>query len=137
MLPVKELNLGILNTRGCKTKNERIVICEDAYSYKLQVLAVTETHILGEEDVETIKINEKVYTFYSGGIEDSIHNNFTGVGVVIDNDLKPKFERVNDPICTAELNLDGSHKLVLIVTYAPTVIVSEQDPQKRVEFYKN
>ena len=135
MLSIRELNIGTLNVRGCKTKEERKTVCKDAYQYHLQALAITETHMLGEKDIETIKIKDTEFILYSNGIIES-ENSFTGVGVIVDKDLNPDFERINDRICKAELNIDIDHKLVLIIAYAPTLIVSETDPQKRIDFYE-
>ena len=138
---MKEINFGVLNVRGCREEDKRETICIDACRYNLQILGITETNIAGEEEREKYsvrmedknKITKNDYHFFTGGISEQ--NVYSGVGCVIDEELDPSFKRISDRICTAEIQLKD-HKIIIIVAYAPTMIVSEKEPQKRDEFYQ-
>ena len=49
-------------------------------------------------------------------------------------DLSPTFKRISDRICAASINL-VNHKLIVISAYAPTLEVSEANPELRELFY--
>ena len=134
----REINIGTLNVRGCKNKEEKEALCKDIGKYKLQVLGFTESHIAGAENVEdiNIKIDNKTskYKYYEAGIQGK--NTFSGVGCIIDADFEPKFQRITDRICIAETKIPQTKKRMTVITaYAPTMKASEEDPSKREAFY--
>ena len=47
-----------------------------------------------------------------------------------ERDLSPTFKRISDRICAASINL-VNHKLIVISAYAPTLEVSEANPELR------
>ena len=51
-----------------------------------------------------------------------------------ERDLSPTFKRISDRICAASINL-VNHKLIVISAYAPTLEVSEANPELRELFY--
>ena len=129
----KYLKVATFNTQGlrsCKIKRKKIT--EDAERYDIQVMGITETHIK-ESTVEHFKSKQKRYTIYHNGIEEE--SQFTGVGIVIEEDIPATFTRVNDRICYAELKL-GGYTAIFIVAYAPTLKVSEENPGRRDKFYE-
>ena len=52
----------------------------------------------------------------------------------VQRDLSPTFKRISDRICAASINL-VNHKLIIISAYAPTLEVSEANPELRELFY--
>ena len=73
-------------------------------------------------------------TVYHNGIERT--NEYTGVGILIEEEIPTTFTRVNDRICYAEIQLD-KYKVILLVHYAPTLVISEQNPATREDFYES
>ena len=92
---------------------------------------LTETHI-EKSKMEQVRGKKKKYTVYHNGIEET--NEYTRVGILIEEEIPATFTRVNDRICYAEIQLD-KYNVILIVAYAPTLIISEQHPAVREDFY--
>ena len=60
--------------RGCRSDEEKLIACRDTANYKLQILGITETHVVEEALEKTsIKINNEIkdYIIYHSGIKDS------------------------------------------------------------------
>ena len=133
---MQKINFGTLNLNGCKTHEEKLqTIAEDAYRYNIQILGVTETHLPEEETLNIeVKDKKKKYIFYNSGIKEK--NIFTGTGILIEENIEAKFKRISDRICTAKINLGNKHKVMIIIVYAPTLNVSENQPQVREDFYE-
>ena len=131
----QKLNIGCLNVRGCQNLEEwKTLIIEDCQKYELQIFAVSETHLAGtslEQHVTSDKDTTTKYAFFHTGSDDNTHH---GVGIIIDQDLSPTFKRISDRICAASINL-VNHKLIVISAYAPTLEVSEANPEVRELFY--
>ena len=53
---------------------------------------------------------------------------------LVRTELQPKFNRISDRICTAEINLKNN-KLLLIAAYAHTLDVCNKSPEFRENFY--
>ena len=136
----RKINFGTLNVRGCQEDYEIKTACRDANRYNIQILGITETHIKGDEETIVLEIEDekqktkREYYCYFGGIKDD--NVFSGVGVIIEKEMAPKFNRITDRVCTAEITESNGHKIIIIVCYAPTLIASEKKPEKREEFYE-
>ena len=62
-------------------------------------------------------------------------NKFHGVGLLINKNLRPNFERISDRICSAQIKI-GKRMPIVISAYAPTLQISEQNPVLREEFYE-
>ena len=134
---MKFLNIGTLNVKGCREEVKQQTICEDAAKYDLNILGITETHVEKETlDDITIKENNKIkhYKLYHGGIKGT--NYYTGVGVIIEEALNPRFKRISDRILTANIKIDENHQMNIIVAYAPTLEKSEKYPELREDFYE-
>jgi len=130
----KQINIGTLNTQGCRNTNKIHSIAKDADKFNLQVLlALTETHI-ADQIIEKVKVNKKTYNVYHNGIAGK--NIYAGVGILLE-DIPAVFSRILDRICVAEVNLRKSVMLYIIVCYAPTMDVSEKNPKVRDDFYQS
>ena len=55
---VKALNVGTLNVKGCRDKYKQRIILEDALNYDLQVIGLTETHVI-DEGTKTVTVKRK------------------------------------------------------------------------------
>ena len=44
----KALNVGTLNVQGCRDEFKQSIILKDALNYDLQVIGLTETHVIDE-----------------------------------------------------------------------------------------
>ena len=54
---VKALNVGTLNVQGCRDEFKQSIILEDALNYDLQVIGLTETHVI-DEGTKTFIVKE-------------------------------------------------------------------------------
>ena len=132
---MKALKIATFNIQGCKTNPQKIkTVVKDIEKYGIQIMAVVETHI-EEMDLVEVKGEKKSYYVYQNGI--ASENKYTGVGIVIDKELPAVIDRITDRICTAEVDLGMLKKLVLIIAYAPTQVVSEKYPKVREQFYSD
>ena len=129
---MKDFDIGTFNTQGCKTSEKRYSIARDASKYNISILGLTETHV-EEQYIEVITIDNQTYNIYHNGIEGK--NKFSGVGILLKSDIEARVERITDRICTAEIELQQSNNVFVIVAYAPTLKVSEENPNVREEFY--
>ena len=128
----RAFNIAIFNTQCSWKENLRKVsITTDAEKNNIQVTDLTETHIK-ESTVEQARGKKKNHTVYHNGIEGT--NKYTVVGILIEEEIPGTFTRVNDRICYAEIQLD-KYKVILIVAYTSTLIISERNPVIRKDFY--
>ena len=126
------LKVATLNVQGCKDKTERINIAKDAKKYGINIMGLTETH-MEEEEKENITVGNTSYNIYHNGINNK--NKYTGVGLLINAEIKTDFKKISDRICVAEIDLNIQKKIIVIVAYAPTLVVSEKQPSEREDFY--
>ena len=136
MEKIKEINVGTLNVRGCKQTGQIQAVAEDALRYKIGILGITETHT-GKDNVEvdvTAKYEKQKqdYVFYQVG--KNIHH---GVGLLIKKEMCPVFKKISDRICKAMIKTENDdHVIIILCAYAPTMEVSEKDPQQTEIFYE-
>ena len=132
---MKNLKIATFNIQGCKTDKEKIKsLAIDAESYEIQVIGFTESHI-ETMSIEEVKGKKKIYNVYHNGIKDK--NKHTGVGIIVEKEIPAVMNRITDRICTAEIDLNDTKKLIVIVAYAPTQVVSEDNPSIREKFYND
>ena len=117
------MNFGCLNVRGIRREQEKQKLVDDAQKYHVQVLAIQETHLPGSGALE-LKTSDGKDTydlFYTGEEENKYH----GVGIVVDQALKPQFKRLTDRICLMKTQLvvdeNKERELTFISTYAHTL----------------
>ena len=84
-------------------------------------MGLTETHFK-ESAIEQARGKKKNYTIYHNGIEGT--NEYTGVGILIEEEIPATFTSVNDRILYAEIQLDKPN-IILIVAYISTLIIFE------------
>ena len=135
-----QMNVATLNCRGLKRKQDEESLANDMQSYKLDIIAVKETHLKGT-GVKTIQTtDEKLkYDFFYTGSEDNI---FHGVGIGISQDLKPQFKRISDRICMVTIKISEdivqktlTEKCVSSRHMRLQLKQSEKDTKVRQDFY--
>ena len=71
-LLTKVITIGILNVQGCWKEDKQQFIYEDALKYNLQILGLTESHLV-QEDILTMTVRHQIkqwrYEVYNGGIQ--------------------------------------------------------------------
>ena len=131
------LRVGTFNCRGIKQELKKKNILHDLECYKLDILTLQETHLKGTGVISITTNSGKQYDFYYGGIDENTKGRINGgVGIIIDKDLKAEFKPVTDRICMATIQI-GKRKHTVISAYAPTLPVSENDPEVREKFYSD
>lgn len=73
------------------------------------------------------------WQLYTVNEKDNYHH---GVGIVIEKELNPKFKKINNRICRAEIKINKNRKLYFISAYAPTAQVSKKNPKIKEEFFE-
>ena len=63
-------------------------------------------------------------------------NENTGVRILVEEKIAAIFTRVNDRICFPKIQLD-KYKVVLLVAFAPTLAISDQNPATKEDFYES
>ena len=133
----KQLNIGALNVRGLIGADHEEKLMEDATSYNLDIIALSETHIKREVSQHKLKYTNNIdssttnYVLYSCNTE---NNSYHGVGILIKADIQHKFKRITERVCTVDVRLKHN-TLKLIAIYAPTLSSSEENPQIREDLY--
>ena len=116
-----KLKIGSLNARGITYDLKEKQIGTDFDSYKLDLLAVQETHLKGNGilSINNINCSKEFKLHYSGIPIDSKEKNFHGVGIITKRDFDGVFTPVSERICFCKFEL---HKVnyVVISAYAPT-----------------
>ena len=78
---LKVIKVGTLNVQGCQKEDKKQYIYEDALKCDLQILGLTEIHVV-QECILTItarhKAKQRMYKIHHGGIQDT--NQYTGTG---------------------------------------------------------
>ena len=130
------IKVRTLNVQGCRKEDKQQLIYQDALKYGLQILGITETHVV-REDILTItarhQTKQRRYKVYHGGIQCTYQ--YTGTCFLIEESLNPRFKRISDRILTAKIQLNNDHYATIVVAYAPTLIKRKQNPSIREEFY--
>ena len=62
-------------------------------------------------------------------------NENTGVRILVEGKIAAIFTRVNDRICFPKIQLD-KYKVVLLVAFAPTLVISDQNPATKEDLTK-
>ena len=121
-------NFGAFNVRGMRNEWEKECLKRDADKYKIDIAAITETHIKGESNI--ISLGEHIlYTVNEIG-----STNRHGTGILIKKSLNPKFKRLTGRTCVAEVEMRHT-KLIFISVNAHTLEIAEQNPELREELY--
>ena len=135
---VGTINFGSLNVRGIKREEDKQKLADDLQKYHVQVLAIQETHLPGSGALE-LKTSDGKNTydlFYTGEEENKYH----GVGIVVEQTLKPQFKTITDRICLMKTQLlvgeNKERELTFISTYAHTLSNSEKHPELRERYYE-
>ena len=100
-MKVTALNAGNLNVQGCRDEYKQRIFLEDALNYDLQVIGLTEIHVIDEgTKTFTVKKNNTngTYELFFGGIKN--HYTYSGTGIAIQSDFRPRFKQITDRIST-------------------------------------
>ena len=100
--------------------------------YNVPILAITETHIEGEESQYEITANNTTYILYNVNKQ---NNHDHGTGFLIKKELNPTFVRISERVCIATIKFN-TRNLKIIAADAPTLEVSENNTEVRDDFYK-
>ena len=78
---LKVIKVGTLIVQGCQNEDKKQYIYEDALKCDLQILGLTEIHVV-QECILTItarhQAKQRMYKIHHGGIQDT--NQYTGTG---------------------------------------------------------
>ena len=121
-------NFGAFNVRGIRNEWEKECLKRDADKYKIDIAAITETHIKAESNI----ISLGKHILYTVNEVDSTNRH--GTGILIKKSLNPKFKRLTGRICVAEVEMRDT-ELIFISVYAHTLEIAEQNHELREEFY--
>ena len=118
---VTVLNAGTLNVQGCRDEYKQRIILEDALNCDLQVIGLTQIHVIDEgTKTFTVKKNNtnRTYELFFSGIKN--HNTYSDTGIAIQSDFRPCFKQITDRISTVSFQLNDKYEVHVIVAYAPT-----------------
>ena len=90
----KQLNIGALNVRGLIGADHEEKLMEDATFYKLDIIALSETHIKREVSQQKLKYTNKIDSLTTNCVQYSCNtenNAYNGVGILIKEDIQQKF----------------------------------------------
>ena len=88
------IKIGSLYCRGLRYNLKETQIATDFKTYKLDILAVQETHIK-DTSVKQIKpLKGSLLNFYSSG-----NSHRTGVGIITDQNFRGTFTPISDRLC--------------------------------------
>ncbi len=105
----KALRVGNFNCRGIKQELKKCNILQDLEHYRLDILAVQETRLKGEEVINIKSQIGNTCNFYYGGIDANHKGKVNGgVGSIINKELKAEFKQITDRICLATVQVDNS-----------------------------
>ena len=124
------MRIGTFNARGLLLEEKKQHLAQDFLNYKLDVLCIQETHLRGTSTLDLKgEKGESLKLFYTGSEADSHH----GVGILVENNRKVLFKRINDRICYIKL-ID---KLITVIcAYAPTNSNTRENKANTEEFYQ-
>ena len=120
------MRFGTFNIRGYRNKKSELI--NDLNKYKIDIIGIQETKHGGHEHLEEL---DKNYIAYLTGKNGDF---FSGVGIIVKKELKPKFETINERICTCEIKAD-KYNIAFICTYAHTSVNTKKDTKLNQEFY--
>ena len=135
------INIGTFNIRGAKQNLKKCHIATDMEHYKMDVLAIQETHIEGNgSEIITSEKGRKYILYHGDGTKKDNNNNknrtYNGVGFVVREDLEADFKSYTDRISMLTVKSKNENRSYRIISaYAPTLPVSEKDPKIREDFY--
>ena len=129
--------LGSLNCRGINYNLKELQLATDFENYKLDFLAVQETHIKEQKILSIESLKGRKYTLYNSGQDiNSNQRNFTGVGIITRENFNCTFTAVSDRICYISFITEKNNiKNIIISAYAPTLPSSQKNPDIRQKFY--
>jgi exonuclease III len=138
-LQSKTIRFGTLNVRGILTESKQQQLADDMQKYRLQTMAIQETHVDSDGVMEITSSNNKAkYNLYHVGEQNNKHH---GVGIITDQSISPQFQKISERTCKMTTKIDvGDNKsrdLVFISTYAPTLPNSEANPDMRDKYYED
>lgn len=161
----KLLRIGTFNCRGgLKSELKKIQIADDMDQYNMDVMALQETHIKEADIIKIKSRNGNNYQIYNAG-ESHDGRCYGGVGFVFREDYYVEFQKISDRICMLTTSNERTHtagkpgpspvqekpslfsrpslaigtnrKLIIICAYAPTLPISEKNPEIRDSFYSD
>ena len=115
---------------------KKLKMADDMLKYNICMMGVQETHTT-ECDVELIKTTDgrKSFILHTSGRQGTSR---TGVGIVVRPGMNTSFTAVSDRLCMCKLILEESNRAIyMICAYAPTLPVSEKNPDIRDKFYED
>ena len=123
------MRIGSFNVRGITLDEEKQSIATDFNNYRLDVLCIQETHLVGTKTLELRgEKGNKVRLFHTG----TDRNRYHGVGIIVDSNRKALFKRISDRICFVKL-IDCN--VVVICAYSPTNQNTKENPENTQNFY--
>ena len=131
------MRIATFNVRGLIQNHKKIPLADDLQKYKITLACIQETH-LNHDGAINIKTSDssKTYTLYYVSSPDSHH----GCGIMIDSNTECEFTKINDQACSLATYVSTTKSkkpLILICAYAPTLDVSEKNPEYREKFYND
>ena len=102
-------------------------------AYQLSVLALQETHMGGDitEDIKDMAGKER-YTIYHSKEGDKSQ---AGTAIAVTKGTRANFRAISDRLCMLTIKTNKNYTITVINAYAPTLPVSENDPDIRERFY--
>ena len=131
------LKVGSLNCRGMRAgesgATKRMHIAEDMRKYHLDILALQETHTGGDDPEEISTIDRKCrYMVYHSKAKEK---NRAGVAIAVRKGTNVTFRAISDRVCLMKIKATDNYTMSIINAYAPTLPVSESNPEVRESFY--
>jgi len=123
------MRIASFNVRGLTLDEEKQSIATDFINYKLDVLCIQETHLVGTKTLELKgEKGNKVRLFHTGSDKHKYH----GIGIIVFSDRKTLFKRISDRTCFVKL-IDCN--VVVICAYSPTNQNAKENPTNTYNFY--
>jgi len=125
--------IATFNCQGLVTSAvKKRLIADDFEKYKLNSLAVQETHLKGKGTMILTSSSNKRYILYYSGNDDKSEN---GVGIILPLNIKATFQPINDRICKITTKVNNNQMLHIVSAYAPTLKNSQKNPIVADFFY--
>lgn len=129
------VKIGTLNCRGLNNDLKLKQLATDFEEYKLDILAIQETHLKETEITEIKPFNGNSYKLFCSSKKEAQNTSFTGVGFVTKSDFDGTFTPISDRICYITKRYKDTN-CIFVSAYAPTLPRSERCPEEREEFYE-
>ena len=121
---------------GLQTESlKKVSISRDVEKYSILVMNLTETHIKKKYNRTNKRKEEEIHSLSQWNRRNKRTCKSRDTHK-IEEEISATFTRVNDRICYAEIQLD-KYNFILIVAYATTLIISEQNPAVMEDFYNS